>query len=269
MQKTVNIAALQIASLSFDKAKLDYYLTIAKTKKCKVFVLGEYVLNLFFKELETTPLSLIKEQTRYQKKNLQQLANSYNMVIITPAIVVRNKKVKKIIYKFTPRSVTTYTQQILINYKHWDEEKFFSNPIESLKAPMTFSIDGIKIAVMAGFEIHFDYFWQQCMSKKIDCVLVPTASTFGSQNRWRHLLSTKAYQNSSYVLRINRTGTFHDKEHTWQFYGDSFLMQPNGEIESHLGTKEELMIAIIDKNIVKEHKKSWGFTNALTKRDMI
>ena len=94
MDKTLNIAALQIASISFDKAKLDYYLTLAKSKKCKVFVLGEYVINLFFKELEKAPLSLIKEQSSYQRKNLQQLANSYNMVIIAPAIVVKKEEIK-------------------------------------------------------------------------------------------------------------------------------------------------------------------------------
>jgi predicted amidohydrolase len=122
---------------------------------------------------------------------------------------------------------------------------------------------------MAGFESHFDFFWTECMHKKIDCVLVPSASTFNSHNRWRHLLSTKAYQNSTYVLRLNRIGQFHDKEHTWQFYGDSFLASPSGEIENVLGNKEELMIASIEKELIKEQKKSWGFNNALSKRGMI
>ena len=48
----MKIALLQSAELPFDKAKLNYYLNIAKSEGVKLFVLPEYVLNRFFKEIE-------------------------------------------------------------------------------------------------------------------------------------------------------------------------------------------------------------------------
>jgi len=215
MNQQINIAALQIASLSFDKAKLDYYLTIAKSKECSALVLGEYVINLFFKELEKTPVSLIKEQSIYQKEILKNLAKAYNIAIIAPTIIVEKNRLKKAIIKFSANSTQTYEQQILINYAHWNEEKFFDNEPMQLTAPMIFNIKKVKCAVMFGFEIHYDYLWIELQKKRVDVVIIPTASTFDSKERWRELLKSRAFLNSVYVLRVNRVGNFHDKKIQW------------------------------------------------------
>ena len=71
-------------------------------------------------------------------------------------IIVKQKKPYKVIVKFSPKSISYYYQQLLINYPHWNEEKFFANPITKIKSPLIFKVDNVKLAVMAGFEIHFD-----------------------------------------------------------------------------------------------------------------
>ncbi len=266
-QATLNIACLQVAALSFDKAKLDYYLAIAKSKRCQVLVLGEYVINLFFKELEKTPFSLIKEQTKHQKEILKKLASGYNITIIAPVVTVEKDQIKKVIMRFSAQSAHSYEQQFLINYKHWNEEKFFDNPIAPLTAPMIFTVGRIRCAVMYGFETHFDPLWQEVRNKKIDVVIVPTASTFDSKPRWRELLKTRAFLNSTYVLRVNRVGSYHDKKVQWIFYGDSFLADPAGNIVTALGNKEEMMIASIDKEMAFQARRNWGFQTALLKRE--
>jgi len=115
----IKIASLQTATLSFDKAKIDYFLTIAKTKKCSIFVIPEYVANLFFKELEGASKKLIKEQTAHQKDILKELSKKYYITIVAPLVVVDDNKIKKVMYKFSKGESQGYEQQILIGYEHW------------------------------------------------------------------------------------------------------------------------------------------------------
>jgi len=259
-------AILQIPSVGMSASKFDYYLRIAKSKGCRVVVLGEYLLNRFFKELETTPIDMIKEQSDHHIKTLKALAKEYDMNIIAPLVVVKKKQAYKTIVKFSPTSTSYYYQQILINYKHWNEEKFFANKIEALKGPLTFSVDGFKFAVMAGFELHFDAFWQDIMSKNVDAVLLPTVSTFESHQRWRELIKMRAFTNSCYIVRANRIGEYAEGDINWNFYGDSLVVSPLGEIENHLGNQEELLMIDLDKKSVKTARKGWGFKEALQKR---
>ncbi len=82
---------------------------------------------------------------------------------------------------------------MLIPYSHWNEKKFFSNPIAPLKSPMIFRVDRFKIMTLGGFELHFGKLWEYVLKNKIDLVLLPTASTFSSQNRWREILKIKHF----------------------------------------------------------------------------
>jgi len=120
--------------------------------------------------------------------------------------------------------------------------------------------------VISGFELHFDAIFTQLSEKKVDCILVPSVSTFDSYERWKTLISMRAFTNNCYVLRANRIGEYQDKEFSWQFYGDSVLASPNGEIINHLGNKEELMIADMSHSEVVSARRSWGFKEAINKR---
>ncbi|MDQ7068156.1 MAG: nitrilase-related carbon-nitrogen hydrolase [Sulfurimonas sp.] len=69
-----------------------------------------------------------------------------------------------------------------------------------------------------------------------------------------------------YILRANRIGEYQDKEFAWKFYGDSVLASPHGEILSHLGNKEELMIVDMTHSEVVQARRAWGFRDAINKR---
>ena len=159
-----------------------------------------------------------------------------------------------------------YDQQILIPYLHWNEEGFFSNPVEPLKDPFIFKMDGFKVAVMGGYELHFDPFWQAIDRHKVDLVLLPTASTFGSHNRWRELIKSRAFIHGVYILRANRLGEYSDGESQWRFYGDSMLVNPDGVVEMMLEDRESMLVEPVTKEAVKEHRKGWLFQAALRKR---
>ena len=92
-------------------------------------------------------------------------------------------------------------------------------------------------------------------------MLLASASTFDSSLRWRNSIKMRAFLNRSYILRANRIGKYQDEvtKYLWNFYGDSLLVNPNGEVEDCLGDREELLIANLDKKYLKEIKECWKF----------
>jgi len=265
----MKIASLQLSSQGMSSTKLYNHIRIAHKQGVKVLVLGEYILNPFFKELQTLSISMIKEQASFQSKVLKELSTKYDMTIIAPLIMVKKNQPYKTIAKFSPASTFYYEQQILINYSHWNEEKFFANTIKTLESPLVFKINGLKFAIMSGYELHFDDFFELLKPKNIDCILVPSVSTFESYDRWKSLITSRAFTNNCYILRANRIGEFNDKEYDWKFYGDSLLASPDGELQEHLGNKEELMIVEIEHAKVLESRRAWGFKEAINKRKQL
>ncbi len=265
-EKTLTIAALQLPTLGMQATKLDFYLRNAHSRGVKIVLLGEYVLNHFFKELPNLPMNMVKKQSDKHIEMLKKFALKYKMVFVAPIILVKNEKYIKTIVKISEKSTAYYEQQILMPYKHWNEKKMFANKIKKLEAPLTFKVEGFKIMVMGGFELHFDHFWQEVIRKKIDLVLLPTASTFDSHNRWREIIKTKAFLHGCYILRANRLGEFKEEEIKWKFYGDSMLVEPTGEIYMMLEDKESMLIETINKKVIKEHRSSWAFEEELAQR---
>jgi len=260
------VGVLQLPTLGMNATRLEFYLKKARERDCKLLLIGEYILNHFFKELTTIPKNMIKEQTQSHLEILKKLSKEYNITLVAPIVEIKSNKYYKKIVKISPKSTSYYMQQILINYSHWNEEDYFSNPIKELNEPLVFKIEGFKIAIVAGFEIHFDKFWESIQRKRVDLVLLPTASTFSSKYRWRELISTRAFLNNCYILRANRVGDFTEEEIRWHFYGDSILVNPDGNIEMKLEDRESMLIEPIYKDELSENRREWGFTSQLKKR---
>ena len=68
------------------------------------------------------------------------------------------------------------------------------------------------------------------------------------------------------MLRANRLGEYSDAKTKWRFYGDSMLVNPEGEVEMMLEDKESMLIEEIDKEALSEHRKSWKFTKSIKER---
>ncbi len=246
----MKIAIYQADSLPYDKARLNYFLAQARKEKVKLFILPEYTLNRFFKELEKMPLSFIKNQTSHQIKLLKRLSN--DITLLAPLVVIKGNKKYKVIGKFFKGSVRYYYSQLFMPYSHWNENKFFE---KKENKPLVFSIGKYRIGAMFGFEAHFDRFWEYFRDKNVDFVAVIGTGTFNSHQRWFEMLKIRAFLNNMYVCRVNRVGSFKD----WEFYGKSFVIDPEGEKILMLGSQEELGIFKIDKEVVKEAKKEWKF----------
>ena len=263
------VAALQLPTLGMNATRLEFYLKQAKQRDADVVLLGEYVLNHFFKEIEKMSVNMVKAQTKKHLEFLKSLAVDYDIVFIAPIIIHKKDGYHKTIVKITPSNTRYYEQQILLPYAHWNEKKFFANKVAPLSDAMTFTIKGFKVMVMAGFELHFDPFWEQVTRKRVDLVLLSTASTFGSHNRWRELIKTKAFLHGCYILRANRLGEYSNNEVQWKFYGDTMLVSPEGEVEMMLEDKESMLVEVIDREDVIEHRKAWGFEKELKERERL
>ena len=265
----MNIAALQTSAIGLSPNRLDYYLRICALKDVRVLLLGEYVLNRFFHELVSMPQSLLLHQSKNQIAMLKDLSKKYDITIVAPLVRIVKGKIFKSIAIARPERIGYYDQQILINYKHWNEEKFFDNPVEKLQTPPVIRIDGVRFGILSGYEIHFDYFWEQFRKKGVDVVLLPNVATFDSQRRWQEIIQTRAFTHHLYILRANRIGEYEDSEgNRWKFYGQSLLTNPFGKTEAQLGEEEQVLLGHIDKDLIKEAKREWGFHAALKRRGM-
>ncbi len=263
MQKTINIASLQTAR---GLEGLDYYLSLARSRGARILCFGEYVFDPFFKDLDTSKRARLKslvaaarEHVRYLKK----LASVYKVVIVAPLITFKAGAPVKTMAIFRQKSLTLYAQSVLIDYKHWNEKAFFAPA--PLAPPPCFNVGGFKFSVAFGYELHLSAYWEYFSRKKVDCVLLSSASTFNSKLRWREIIKTRGLLGNYYILRTNKIGERHDGEHVWKFYGDSLLCNPSGHIEDFLSAKEELLVATLDKMVLKNARADWGF-NALNER---
>ncbi|VYT03101.1 carbon-nitrogen hydrolase family protein [Campylobacter ureolyticus] len=259
------ICIIQLPTLSMNEGRIDYYMRIVKESGASLVLLGEYVLNSFFTELLKMPKSLINEQILHKKELFIKLAKKYNTTIIAPFITKKNKGFVKGIAKFSPNSYRYFEQNFLINYDHWNEEEFFLNDAKKLNLPV-FNHENFKFGVLMGFETHFDICWQYLLKKDVDVVLVPTAGTFDSNQRWEEILKAKAFTNLVYVLRANRIGKAKFDKKVCEFYGKSFAVTPNGIISSKLNEEEGILLFELSKNELKTQRKFWKFREILAKK---
>lgn len=232
----------------------------------------EYVFDLFFSLLKSTPREIIYQLYTQKLDLLKNLAFEYDLKMIVPLIASKEDGLYKQIAIIDSYGMEFYTQQILIDYPHWDESTFFSSPIERVSSPHTFEFQGLRIGVMFGFEAHFDAMWLDLKQKNTDLVIVPTASAYDSSDRWECLLRSRALCNGCMIIRVNRTGRVclddvrasrngesDDFDHDIEFYGQSFVVNPDGEIVLKMKDKDELVYFDVCLQDILSQAKDWGF----------
>ena len=84
MSKKLVVAALQLPTLGMNATRLEFYLKQAYQRNADIMLLGEYVLNHFFKEFEKMSRAMLKEQTRKHIELLKKFSkmNNGDMVLI-------------------------------------------------------------------------------------------------------------------------------------------------------------------------------------------
>lgn len=260
IQQAFDIAALQLDS--FHDKKIDSYWSVCHAENVAFLLLGEYVLNPFFKEIEQLSLGVLEEQSHFVLGNLLEMSKRYETRLIAPFVRFVGKKPYKSLALFYRGCVQYHHAQRLLSFEHWNEKGFFANSTpKNPKMPLCFEFNGCRVAVLFGFETYFDAIWLRLKKIHIDVVLVASVSTFNSTKKWRELLKIRAFLNHCYLLRANRIGRYvpENEKYDWEFYGDSFFVSPSGDLESCLSQQEELLIGKIEPEIIQECKTLWDF----------
>lgn len=245
--------------------------TLGKMPKRALVLFPEYVLTPFFLELLEEDARKIHQHSCVRLEQLQDLALKHRVHFVAPVVLQKEQGLYKQMAWVSPESVQFYTQQKLMGFDHWDEAGFFANPQTKIQAPLSFTLESIKIALLFGYELHFDAIWLEMQKQGVDMVLLSTASTFESSERWRTICMARAFCNSMLIARANRIGMVRQahypkdnpKRHNiaWRFYGDSFIALPNGQIVDSLQGEEGVLHLEVQKNYLDAWAQEWGFRN--------
>jgi beta-ureidopropionase len=194
-------------------------------------------------------------------KKMQEIAKQYNMVIVVP---IYEKEQTGIFYNtaavidadgtYLGKYRKSHIPQV--NPGFW--EKFYFRP-GNLGYPV-FQTRYAKVGVYICYDRHFPEGARALGLNGAEIVFNPSATVAGlSEYLWRLEQPAHAAANGYFMAAINRVGT----EAPWnigEFYGSSYFCDPRGKIICQASReKEELLVADIDLDEIKEVRHTWQF----------
>jgi omega-amidase len=110
----------------------------------------------------------------------------------------------------------------------------------------TFSLDGVKCGMAICYDLRFPSLFRIYARQGVQAVFVPSAWPESRIRHWELFLSTRAAENQMYVIGINTTGT----NPVDRYSGASMTADPYGSIVSRAGSREELLLSLLDPALV-------------------
>ena len=193
-------------------------------------------------------------------KLMQDYAKKYSMVIVVP---IYEEEMPGVYYNTA--AVIDADGSYLGKYRKthipqvsgfW--EKFFFKP-GNTGFPV-FDTAYCKLGVYICYDRHFPEGWRALALNGAEYIVNPSATVAGlSQYLWELEQPASAAANGCYIGAINRVGT----EAPWnigEFYGSSYVVNPRGQIiEQGSKDSDELVIADMDMDLVREVRNLWQF----------
>ncbi len=231
----------------------------------------EKVQMLCFQEIFTGPYFCPSQDTKWYDlaekipdgpttKLMMEYAKKYNMVVVVPIYEIEMTGVY-----YNTASVIDADGTYLGKYRKnhipqvkgfW--EKYFFKP-GNLGYPI-FKTKYGNVGVYICYDRHFPD-GARCLGLNgADIIFNPSATVAGlSEYLWKIEQPAHAVANGYFVAAINRVGT----EAPWnigEFYGSSYVVGPRGNIIVQASRdKDELLIAEIDLDEIKEVRDLWQF----------
>lgn len=191
---------------------------------------------------------------------MMEYAKKHNMVIVVP---IYEKHMTGVYYNTA--AVIDADGSYLGKYRKnhipqvagfW--EKFFFKPGNT--GYPVFDTAYAKVGVYICYDRHFPD-GARCLGLNgAEIVYNPSATVAGlSEYLWKLEQPAHAVANGYYVGAINRVGT----EAPWnigEFYGQSYFVNPRGQIIAEASRdKDELLVADLDMDMIKEVRDTWQF----------
>ncbi len=147
-------------------------------------------------------------------------------------------------------------------------EKFYFTPGDIGFNPIQTSVG--KIGVLICWDQWFSEAARIMSLKGADMLVYPTAIGWAPSdpddekqrqlNAWKIVQRGHAISNGIFVLSVNRTGNEKiDNNEGIDFWGNSFVCGPQGEILKEAGLDEEILICEIDKTRIDKVREIWPF----------
>ncbi len=191
---------------------------------------------------------------------MREYAKKYSMVIVVP---IYEEDMTGVYYNtaavidadgaYLGKYRKTHIPQVAGFY-----EKFFFKPGNS--GWPVFQTAYCKLGVYICYDRHFPEGWRGLALNGAEYIVNPSATVAGlSQYLWELEQPASAAANGCYIGAINRVGT----EAPWnigRFYGSSYFVNPRGKIIAKASEdKDELLIADMDWDMVREVRNLWQF----------
>ncbi|WP_028561230.1 carbon-nitrogen family hydrolase [Paenibacillus pinihumi] len=110
------------------------------------------------------------------------------------------------------------------------------------------NIEGTPAGLMICYDIRFPELTRKLALDGAKILFVPAEWPHPRLNHWRTLLTARAIENQMYVIACNRVGT----SGSTNFFGNSLIIDPWGEIVAEAGEEETILRAQIDVSLVDE-----------------
>ncbi|GAB4270914.1 MAG: carbon-nitrogen hydrolase [Deferrisomatales bacterium] len=135
----------------------------------------------------------------------------------------------------------------------WEEKYYFAPGDRGFGV---FQVDGVRLGIQLGWDHFFPEGFRCLALGGAQIVFVPTAAAFASQERWLAMSVSHAVANGIFVVRVNRVGG----EPGLDFYGGSFVVQPDGELAADpIGLDEGMLTVECEVAQVERARQTWPF----------
>jgi beta-ureidopropionase len=264
--QAANVASVDLPLAQVKKAMIDKHVDyIAQAAKG-----GAQITCL--QEIFYGPYFCAEQQTRWYDltepipdgptiKLMQDLARQHHMALVVPIYELEQEGVY-----YNTAAVIDNTGKYLGKYRKthiphvapgfW--EKFYFRP-GNLGYPIV-DLGFVKIGVYICYDRHFPEGARALGLNGAEIVFNPSATVAGlSEYLWKLEQPAHAVANGYFIGAINRVGT----EAPWnigQFYGTSYFCNPRGKIIAEASRdKDEVLIADLDLDQIKEVRQTWQF----------
>jgi len=272
MSKLIRIAGIQMGPCSLNKEEnlvraLELIDKAYSDYKPNIVCFNELFNTYFFavEDFDDTSkfFETIPGPTTYK---LSEKAKQYNLSIIAgiaeineagehynSAVVIGSDG--KIIGRYRKAHMPLY---IIPPNKKSNEKYYFREG--NLGFPI-FEIEAIKIGIVICYDRHFPEAFRVLSLKGAEIIFVPTgARTWGKEWRsemWEALLRTRAYENSVYIVAINKAG----QEGNTMYLGQSMIISPLGGDILAMSEKNDydIIFAELDLDLVRKAQEQVQF----------
>ena len=103
------------------------------------------------------------------------------------------------------------------------------------------------------YDLRFPEIFRAAIDKGANAFIISANWPNPRKEHWMTLLKTRAIENQSYVIGINRAG----KSPDLTFFGSSMILSPKGEVIAEAGDKEEIIYGNIDAKEVSDWREKF------------